>query len=820
MVDTETVDLTDPLQASLDYDIALKTLTVDLLADFANGDSFVFAPASGNEPRDVDGDPFTESAAGTVAGETDPPSVVRVVQNQNIDPTGLTLEVEFSEDVGAGADDPGGYVVRDGALAALAVDSVTHLASPHLVRVVLDGTLAIPGEATVDVSGVQDLAGNAMDPQTGIAVESTDVTAPVASAAAVIAEEGPDNDRLQLTFSEDMLAAEVEDPLNWTVESPPGTPRSTAAATASYDSPSRTGTLTFDGGDGIHFQAFDGFSVALAGMRDLGGNAIDPTPLEGTVDAERDFPELVAVAVDPVTADQVQLRFSEPMQFLDDLHDPDLNPQGTRYELLGADLLPKAQLLSATPDGDDMGVLLVFSAGAEAGANFLRVYGPADLAGNQMTPVDQADIVARELDGPAVSAVSATSVSGEDNDVVRIDFDRALSPWQLEDPSHFSLDKGGTSLSLAQAEVRQVDADTVDILLNWPGSDFLENALLLEVQVSGISSAQGVPLTGASAGSDFPEGDAETPSVAALGCVLDPQDELGRTVLLELIEAMNPLELEDEENFKFGGAGGTDAQSATLAGPRTLRAVHSGSVGVGTTVQAENYRDLAGNSLGVASVAVQAAVTTAPVLLDAAGRITPGLGGDRVEVRFAGPLDPVSAVAVENYTVAQGSTTLDTQLALARYQSSTAGGSSTVTLHLPEGVELDPALGLTVTVTEVANLSGLPLTSPAVVNSTDVTGDDQPPGLEAAFVNYRADASGHTVDLVFDEDVMGTGLGDPLSYGSSGAQIVLSATQIHPDRVRVVLDAPLASGEELTLSGATDVAGNATAGALAIAPQM
>ena len=73
--------------------------------------------------------------------------------------------------------------------------------------------------------------------------------------------------------------------------------------------------------------------VPAGTLRDIGGNVVAPGAVGGLVDAETTLPRVHRVVRDASLANVLHVRFTEPCANLDDLHDPVLNPTGTRYVL-------------------------------------------------------------------------------------------------------------------------------------------------------------------------------------------------------------------------------------------------------------------------------------------------------------------------------------------------------------------------------------------------------------------------------------------------------------------------------------------------------
>ena len=92
-----------------------------------------------------------------------------------------------------------------------------------------------------------------------------------------------------------------------------------------------------------------------------------------------------------------------------------------------------------------------------------------------------------------------------------------------------------------------------------------------------------------------------------------------------------------------------------------------------------------------------------------------------------------------------------------------------------------------------------------------VTGDAVAPTLSSAFVNYRIDATGATVDIQFSEDIDGTDATDAAKYTATGSNAATSATAIRADTIRVEFASPLMTGDQVTITNISDVAGNETA---------
>lgn len=278
------------------------------------------------------------SSDSPIAFDATAPTVDSVVQDRGADSTGRTIAVTFSEAVTAAtAEVAGNYTVSGGAnvtAATLRVDERT-------VDLLLDA-LAIPGTATVDIAaGIEDAAGNASVLAAGQALTSTDATAPAASAIAATAVEGASNDRIIVTFDDDMIGAEVEDLANWTLESPVGTPFDPTGATIAYDAMTRQAQITLTAGaNDRNLETGDAIAATFTTMRDVAGNVVTATTIgsdavNGTVDGDVNPPALLSIV--PGAGNTAVLTFTEEvkrMETADQLANVPVN--GTRIVLTDA----------------------------------------------------------------------------------------------------------------------------------------------------------------------------------------------------------------------------------------------------------------------------------------------------------------------------------------------------------------------------------------------------------------------------------------------------------------------------------------------------
>ncbi|MFN0242775.1 MAG: hypothetical protein ACKVWV_07760 [Planctomycetota bacterium] len=778
---------------TLEYDLLTKTLTIALDFDMKNGDAFTVTAGGVLE---VDGQNFALALGGTVSGDVVVPTVASVVQNRDIDDDGLTLDVTFSETLDeATAETTTNYTISG----AQNLVSATLLPSLDKVQLVFDAPV-VPGDVTLDVDAVEDLAGNAMTAAIGLALTSTDSDAPQPLGALATAVEGAFNDTLVVTFDDAMLESGVETPASWIIESPIGNPIDTTGATVVYDTLSQSATLTL--ANGVNLKRGDDFQVEFADMSDVGGNTVTATVLDGDVDFETTLPRVHTIYRESSNLGELVVRFTEPCEFLDDIGGE------TRYELKTNVGVTRGFALTATPLDDGLGVRLFFGM-VIALTDTLDVSGVVDLAGNPMFPALAVTTVAEDTATPGLDGgfTTFTTFSGENNDEILVQFDRPMSPWNLLDISNYTI-TGASALDLEGTAITFDGDDTVRIELGIDEGHDLETGAAYDVSVNNVWSAQGIQRTvldaeiGIAAG-----GDVTAPDVAIGKVYLDLSTP--GALLVEFDEAIDPIAAQVAASFDLNS--GNIATTSQLLGRRNVRLTFGVAPIVGDSLDLV-MTDLAGNVSGTVTRAVIGGELDDPLIVSVDGYMEPGYGGDTIEIVFDEPVDPATALERSNYIVRTGTTTLSLASAELGYDSAT----STVVIALPGGQEIDGQLALTVTVSGISDFSGNTITTPIPVGATR-NGDTTDPQFESAFVNYRASATGAIVDVLFSEDVDTTFAADAANWTASGGAVVTAVSMEERNHARVFLSAALGAADTLTMTGVPDLARN-TSGAIQIDP--
>jgi len=799
----------------LSYDFTLKTLTVDLDFDMRNNDAVV-VDAVGQV--DVDGQDFTVQAAPvSAAGDGSAPTVVAAVQNRTVDPTGYTVDIQFSEDVhSVQGEDPTNYAFTPGA----SVVSATILGNGNTVRVVSSDLVMTPGDVSLTVDAdVDDLAGNAMGSVSGPHFPtSTDQTPPSAWSLTAAAIEGANNDLVDVIFDDDMVASEVQDLSNWSFESPVGNVLDISTCTVTYDASARHAQITLDAAD-LFLKQDDDVQITLVSMRDIGGNTVDGASVGGTLSSEFNLPGLGTVwRSDAPNDDVLTVRFTEACDQLENLYDAVSNPYGTRYALRAAGALLGYPTSASALDGG-LGVQLTYAAPINL-TDTLDVIGATDLAGNLMFPSMASAISAENSTGPGHgSAPVVTAVLGEDNDTLVVNFSSPMSPWGVTDPAHYTVktNPGGTQLTLLGANFDWDGASTLTITRDQARGEELRGALSYDVTLNALASdplrsAQGLPLLASDTQLVSVAGDTTNgPTQAASSARLDTTDP--NSLLVQFDEAVYRSVVETPASYDLGP--GLLADTVKLVSPSVARVTFSAPVTAGQNlvISQASAEDLAGNTAVGDMTLLVIDDSTPPGLVSIAGTSVEGLGGDYVRAVFDEPLDLATALDPLRYAITNGIFTVNMSAVTARWDST----SNTVTLYLPEGEELDPASILSVIVGSVAdsagNIPGAPLSDTGVV-----TGDVTPPSFSNAWTHFQLDNAGTTIEVLFSEDVDTVFSGDEALWTTTGFADVNSVAVISGDHVRLTLSQAMQPGDTLVLfAGQRDVARN-PAGVLQIEP--
>lgn len=795
---------------SLDYSLTTRTLTVDLGFDAPNGATVDVATVGA---MDVDGEDFTVSAVQTTAaGDAVAPSVLTVVQNRSADATGQTVDVSFSEEVDVViAADPAKFTFSP----AIVVNGAT-VVSGTVVRLTL-ADVAVPGDHTLTVAqAITDPAGNDLGSDFGpTAFVSTDLEAPSALVASGRTQEGASNDVVTVLFNDRLVQSEVEASGAWTFESPIGTSVDVTGSTIAYSPDTGVATVELSGPTSPDLRNGEPFRVAFTGIRDVGGNTITATPIDGTVAGEVLRPEAESAFIVAGGSDtELVVRFSEAMRDLDDLYDGSTNPDGVRFTvheaLSASDILPQ----SATVLDDGMGVQLTYGLPIDP-ASTLDVVGTTDLAGNILFPVIEMPVQAEDATAPAqMAAPTITAVTGVENDTIVVQFSVPMSASGITSPEQYEVLEGGTvAVDLSTEDIQFDGVDTVTIVLNSAGAADFQSASTYDFTVRQdaampLRSLQGVAITApdtqaaVTVQGDVTNGPTQGGSVA----LTDPSNTSVFFVVFD--ETVDTAAATNVAAYDFNS--GTVPTSVSMVGDRTVRVEVPGIVSAGQTVDISTAAavDSAGNAAAGTITLAVAEDLIQPTLNGATATIGTGFGGDRITLTFSEELDLASALNILNYTATGAAGSL--RLSGVLYDSSTF----TVTLGVEDLVDGD---AVSIFVDGVTDLVGnLPLTP--LLGSATATGDATAPDFASAFVNLAADSGGLVVEALFDEVVDPVFLRDASNWSTSGTATVVGVEVLAGDQVQLLLSEALGATDTVSLAAGLQDSSRNEAGQLTVDP--
>lgn len=751
------------------------------------------------------------SDGGTEPPDDDPPevgaAVTGAVQDRAGDPSGATLLVTFDEELlQADAETTSFYSVG-----TLNVTGAT-LVAPSIVRLSLDGA-AVPGDVTLSVSaGLRDEDGTPSAASGAVTITSTDSIAPAATGLTAEAITGGDNDVVVVGFDDDMVESDVESVVRWSLESPIGASVDLMGATVEYDAPTRAATLTLAGGQNL--ETSDDIAVVLTSVRDVGGNTIEATSfgidaVTGQVDGDVDAPELLVV-YPGATANTLVYVFDEPVKFIETA---DLIGQvpvsGTRFTFAEASA-PTIEIAAAASTSvlNGLGAEVTFAVQPEV-SDAASLFGVTDLAGNPVQPVNDAGVIARDLTPPEIApgGVTLTAVEGERNDVMEVVFDRPVHPQGLLDTERYGLLfgffedlRGTTGVWDGNDRVTFVLEGETDHTIQTGGTYILAVVRFLSMQGASVDEIT-------TEGSIVAGGDAAAPSLVSAR--LHPA--ASTDVFVEFSEAIRSDVASVASAFEVGGQ---TATAVTLLSPRVVRATFPGAVGLGASldVGVAALTDLAGNAAAsTASASVQAADAAAPTLATLSADAVDGSAADQLTFTLSESVDLAQALLPGNYSATQNGQPLDLTGSTLRYSSV----DRSIELTLPPTSHLVTGASVQLTANVLTDHAGNQALNDAILAT--VTGDSTAPTLFEGFVNFRESVTSTVVDVTFDE-ALDASANDTLAWSASGGQTVTDVERLAPERVRLTLSAALGASETITLTGATDLAGNAAAGPIAFDP--
>ena len=577
-----------------EYDEQGHAVTITVKGvDLAPGDSCVLTCSN---IRNIAGNPMADvqELSGRVGGDTERPTITKVVQDLSQDSTGATLLVRFAEAVDMEtADQPEIYKLSGEKMETV----LTRTKGGDGVYVLVSQPV-IPDDTTVSISGVRDIAGNVMDDAKGVRVTPQETNPPTITRLRGVAIKDVANDTITVGFSEALVPGDATDPSNYALEVPKGKSRNLAGAELVYDSVDRAVKITLAGigEEAVNLKKGEALVLRVSNVRDLAGNPIVTTTQEGIVEGDSSPPGIRHAFLNNVVAGKdkknriVDLYFSEAV-------DPEAASKLESYTVLKG---PAVASVKALGDGEAVRVtfdgpvatgrgnygflivaivvamcyMILESLTKDLGAttrNVLRAivlvvvvaaivlsltspnqavrlkgYGITDLAGNPARALTMPPIGAIEKEPPRVAEVSVVrppEETGLPTEVI-LTFSEPLDPQDAVDRKHYTFKSPlNTTHSLASAKLQYVpSAQAVKILLSLADAPVRVGDPFV-VSVSDVMDLAGNKAETAGAHEGAIGGDLEPPSVVGA---------LHRWEELDLIDFRE--EVEEQAKIKGYGA--------------------------------------------------------------------------------------------------------------------------------------------------------------------------------------------------------------------------------------------------------------------------
>jgi Bacterial Ig-like domain len=502
--------------ATIAYNVSSRSATVTLDAGNQTLKFYDDLQTSFVTMRDIGGNTIGSSPIGGSIGAEQTLPTLHTVWRHNAPQDG-TLELRFSEptdnltDIYNAVTNPFGtrYALRDsgGALRGYP-NSATSVAGGLGARLEFGFTIALTD--TLDVLGVEDLAGNVMFPAMAYAIDGEDLSAPTQSGSpTATAVSGEGNDTIVVTFSTDMSPWQVMDPAQYTVTTNPGSvPVSFAASNLSWDG-AATVTIDLRGTNGDSLQATQNYDVTL--------NLASADPLrsdQGVSIAGADT-QTVGVSGDTTTGPSqgsslalVDVNDGNSLIVVfDEAVDETSVEVAANFDYDGGNLATSVTLLSSRV------VRATFGVAVSPGFNLVIAQASAvDLAGND-AGADMTLAVTADSSSPLISSLDGVIGVGLGGDRILVVFNEQIDTVTGLDVSNYAFTNGSAVDLIGAALTWDSVAQTVTVRLS-EGVD-LDASQVLSATISGIADAAGNVMPAPVALSGSLTGDATAPGIAS-----------------------------------------------------------------------------------------------------------------------------------------------------------------------------------------------------------------------------------------------------------------------------------------------------------------
>lgn len=379
------------------------------------------------------------------------------------------------------------------------------------------------------VNNVKDANGNriANNSEKTFTLGSVDTTAPTVAAVTVTAVANRNNDTIVVNFTEagsGLVESVVENPANYTFESPIGTAISLSGATFDLNTGTSVLTITLNGSE---LQFGDTYKLVINGIKDKADNAMDTyTKSDATVAGDNIAPTISSIAASTgETEDQILATFSEAVK-------ESTAELAANYTILtdGAfgTTINDSDVSSITyteTDTNDDEVLDTFQATIKLAAGALDTQvritseaGIEDLAGNNMVAgANNDDITIVDGIAPTIESIVATTLEDAGNDTIVVTFSENVVAASVELEGNWVVKDASGNIINADSYQIAAGADTATITFDGAGDEVynLVTGQSYTVEVDGVMDATGNVCVDSA--SDVAEGDATEPASFTVG---------------------------------------------------------------------------------------------------------------------------------------------------------------------------------------------------------------------------------------------------------------------------------------------------------------
>jgi len=448
--------------------------------------------------------------------------------------------------------------------------------------------VVVANDDTLDVIGVEDLAGNPCFPALALTTEAEDLTEPSLDLGLSVftAVTGANNDTVTVKFDRPMSPWQLLDAANYTIEQG-ATTLDLGNAVFSFDG-TDTVTIRLASGTGNNLQTGLAYDLTVVDVFSAQGVQRTLAHSEAGIvcggDSTAPGVQVGRVRIDPSTADSLLIEVNEDVDFT-------VAETAANYDYDGGNLAVSAVAVGPRT------VRATFAVTPTAG-NTLQI-DVTDLAGNASGSIART-VTAADASGPLVSSVAGTIAPGLGGDTVTITFSEPVDASTALDPANYGVTTGVTVLSLANATLAYTGNTNVVTITLAAGQELRAGAALT-VHIQDIEDMAGNVMAAALDVGGVTSGDTTAPAFEASFAHL-ALDASGATIDVLFSEHVTSSQVLVPASWS---ATGVTVDEVFLLENDHVRVVLSAAMASNGTLGFSGLTDLAGNAAG--------AITTNPV---------------------------------------------------------------------------------------------------------------------------------------------------------------------------------------------------------------